>query len=85
MNYSNKYSSTTALKDNTQLKQSLETLVSFGYNKIELGSTHPFEKKIKKILLPKENNNKNVKFFLLQMESREKIQKKSAAAINFFC
>lgn len=50
MNYSNKYISTTALKDNTPLNHSLEILVNLGYNKIELGSTHPFEKDIKNIL-----------------------------------
>jgi len=50
LNNSNKYISTTALKDNTPLNQSLEILVNLGYSKIELGSTHPYEKDTKNVL-----------------------------------
>lgn len=50
LNNSNKYISTTVLKDNSPLHSSLKTLVSLGYNNIELGSTHPYEKNIMKIL-----------------------------------
>ena len=46
MNYNNKYISTTVFPDNTPILFSLKKLKELGFNKIELGSTHPYEDNI---------------------------------------
>ena len=56
MDYSNKYISTTVFPDLTPVEEALRKLNEKGFKNIELGSIHPFEEYVKKILERYENN-----------------------------
>ena len=56
MDYSNKYISTTVFPDLTPVEEAIRKLNEKGFKNIELGSIHPFEENVKKILKRYENN-----------------------------